>query len=146
MRGGSSAQTKVAFSAGHATPVNVSVIDLIDEVDDAIDRAANLLIHDLIRQPLQQFVIWTHGKRQAVDLDGVHRALEVGKVWKKANGVIGMSQPWQQRLAKCPKCNTRSLGNFANSNTITCSVCGGSMTRSEYERICLIMSNRKESN
>lgn len=135
---GVSAQTKVAFSSEPAAPLNVSTLDLIDEIDDVIDRTEGMRIADLVRQPPMQFKLW-RGRGWRMDyLDGVQRALEVGKVWKKADDIIGMSRPWQRRMAPCPKCDLPTLGNFAGSDTIQCSNCGGMMTRTEYERICVI--------
>lgn len=121
VRGGSSAQTKVAFTSEPAPPLNIHALDLIHEIDDAI--ASAVVVADLVRQP-----------------NGVERALAIGKAWRKADDVIGISRPWQRRMAPCPKCDLPTLGNFAGSDTVQCSNCGGAMTRTEYERICIIKS------
>ena len=142
VRGGSSAQTKVAFSSTPATPLDVGTLDLIDEIDDVIDRTGGLSIADLIRQPEQEFILWSRGSRRAVFLDGVQRALDVSRVWRKADGVIGLTRKWQQRLGTCPRCTLRTLGNFAGEDAVTCSSCGGVMTRDEYDRITLIRADQ----
>lgn len=144
VRGGDSAQTKVASSSEPAPPLNVHVRDLIDEIDDVIDRTDGLTADALTRQPAMQFKLWRGGGWKMDYLDGVQRALEIATVWRKADGIIGMTRPWQQRLAKCARCNTRTLGNFVGSDTVTCSSCGGSMTRDEYERTTIIRSRTGE--
>lgn len=139
--GGSSAQTKVASSSEAQAPLSVHVLDLADEIDDVLDRTDGLSVDALIRQPAMQFKLWRGGGWRMDYLDGVQRALEIGIVWRKADDVIGMTRPWQSRLAKCPHCNTRTLGSLAD--TVQCSICGHCMTRQEYEQSCVVVSQLK---
>lgn len=144
-RGGSSAQTKVQFSSEPPAPLNAHILDLIDEIGDVFDRTGGLRVADLIRQPPAEFVIWSRGTRRLIPLDGVERALDIRRVWKRADGVIGLSPVWERRIGECPRCALRALGNFAGSEVVTCSGCGGSMSRQEYKRITLIRANTKPS-
>lgn len=124
--------------------MNVNTVDLIDEIDDVLDRIAGLEVIVLIRQAPQQFKVW-RGRGWKMDyLDGVQRALEIARVWRKADEIIGITRKWQQRLGKCPKCNIRTLGNFAGSDSVQCSNCGGVMTRDEYDRVTLIRADTGE--
>lgn len=123
--GSAAVQSKVSSTPTRSSPLNVHVLDVIDEVDEIIADIGGTQIADLIRQE-----------------DGVDRALRIENVWRKADTIIGLSRAWQQRLAKCPKCNLRTLGSFSGSDSVQCSNCGGVMSRSEYERICLIQARR----
>ena len=130
-------------SKGSKPTLNVNTLDLVDEIDDVIDRTAGLDVVDLIRQPAVQFKLWQGGKWRMDYLDGVQRALEIRKVWKRADEVIGMSRPWQQRHAPCPNCNVRALGNFAGSDAIQCSHCGHAMTLDDYSELIITVNKKK---
>lgn len=144
VRGGSPAQTKVASSSEAQAPLSVHTLDLIDEIEDVLDRTDGLNVDALIRQPAMQFKLWRGGGWKMDYLDGVQRALEIAIVWRKADGLIGITKPWQNRLAKCPHCNTRTLGSLSGADVIQCSVCGHCMTRQEYEQGCVVVSQLKD--
>jgi hypothetical protein len=143
-RGGESGEAKVSSSTEPQPPFNVHTMDLVDEIDDVMDRTDRKTIESLVCEPEMQFKLWRGGGWKMDYLDGVQRALEVGFVWRKADGIIGITPKWQQRMAKCPHCNTRTLGNFAGSDTIICSSCGQCMTREEYETGCVVVSKIKD--
>lgn len=136
--------TKVNSTPAPSVPLNLRVLDLIAEIGDVVARVggANTRVSDLIRKPAEKFTVWKDGRLRKVDIDGVDRALAIGGVWRKADGIIGMSRVWQRRIAKCPRCNLHTLGSFSGSDSVQCSSCGGVMTRSEYERVCLIVAGR----
>jgi len=137
-------QSKVQATHEPREPINIRALDLIDEIGDVIDRAGGLRVADLIQQPAEEYVIWSGSRVQRKLLDGVDRALDIGRAWRKADGIIGLSEKvWERRIGECPKCNLQTLGNWSGSDTVTCSSCGGSMTRSEYSRICLIRAEKQ---
>lgn len=119
--GGVSGEAKVASSREAPCPLNVGVVDLVDLIDEIIADIRGLPIADLVRQD-----------------DGVRRALKIGKAWKRADGVVGFTRKWTRRIQPCPKCNLRTLGTFAGSDSIQCSSCGEILTRDEYSRMCLV--------
>lgn len=115
---------KVSSTPEPSVPINLHVIDLIDVIESLIDDVRGLAISELIRRS-----------------DGVHQALAIGRAWKKADGIIGLStRVWQREMGRCPQCELSTLGSFTGSNTIQCSNanCEYMMTRDEYEGTCLI--------
>jgi hypothetical protein len=121
--GGASGEAKVSGTQEPAIPLNLHVLDLISEIEALIHYVHGVPIADVIR--------WS---------DGIRRALDIGKVYKKADGVIGLSRKWTRRMSPCPKCQLRTLGSFAGSDSIQCTNCGGVMTRDEYARVTIIQS------
>lgn len=117
--------TKVGGSTEPGTPVNIHVIDLVNELDDVLARVGNSAVSDLVQSA-----------------DGVALAIRINQAWKRSEAQIGFDRIWLRRIGKCPKCLLRTLGNFSGSDSIQCSNCGGVMTRSEYERICIIVAGR----
>lgn len=104
-----------------STPINVHVLDLITELDAAVDDVHGTPIVDLINQD-----------------GGVPTALRVRKVWAKVEHQVGFTRTWHRRMASCPKCTLQTLGSFSGSDIVICSSCGGQMSRDEYDRVCLI--------
>lgn len=139
-RGGESGEAKVSSSSEPQPPFNLHTMDLVDEIDEVLDRTDSKSVEALISEPAMQFKLWRGGGWKMDYLDGVQRAMEIATVWRKADGIIGITKPWQNRLAKCPHCDTRTLGNLTGSDTIQCSVCGHCMTRDEYEHGCVTVS------
>lgn len=138
--------TPISSSPTPSVPLNVHCLDVMDLVDEALDRAKGLRINDLIRQPATEFSVWTGGRLQQRFLDGVERALQVGKAWKAADEIAGISRAWMRRHAPCPGCNLRTLGQFAGSNTVTCSSCGLSMTSDDYSAELVLADKPKRKN
>lgn len=117
---------KVRSSAEPGVAINLHVLDLIDEIDRVRAFIGASFIRDVITQP-----------------DGVRYALLVGRAWRKADGILGLSPvPWQRRFAPCPWCNLPTLGGFAGSGIIQCSNCGGTLTKDEYEQWCYMKAGR----
>lgn len=113
---GTSGEAKVSTGKGEApSPLNVGCVDAIDLINYLLADIGRLRIADLIRHQ-----------------DGVARAMLVGSAWKQADSIIGISRKWERRFAKCPECDTRSLGNYTGSDTISCTNCGHRMTLEEY--------------
>ena len=105
------------------TVLNVHCVDVIDLVKWVLEDVGSLRVSDLARHE-----------------DGVHRALLIGVAWKQADGIIGISPAWTRRFARCPECDTRSLGTFAGQNTIHCSNCGHTLTLDEYSAHIITVS------
>lgn len=131
--------SKVSATQEHSAPVNLVALDLLDEIDDALRRAAGARVGDLITRPPERFVVWCSGKRRQMYLPGVDRALAIGDVWRKADSLIGLSRTWLRRPAPCPRCGESTLGMWGGEETVHCtsSACSTSFSLSEYERFCI---------
>lgn len=123
--------TKVGGSTEPGTPINLHIVDLLNEIDNVLARAGgpSARVSDLIRSP-----------------DGVALAIRINQVWKRAEAQVGFAKSWHCRIGKCPRCLLRTLGNFSGSDSIQCSNCGGAMTRAEYERVCIIVASHDAKN
>jgi hypothetical protein len=130
-----------------SAPINLRALDLMDELEDVVFRVGGpkVRVADLIRRPAEKFVVWRGGRPRDTYLDGVDRALAVGKAWRKADQVIGLSRTWERRAAPCPRCGLPTLGGWAGESTIHCtnSSCGTAFTRLEYENLCIANANRR---
>ena len=133
--------SKVSSTKEHSTPINLRVLDLMDEIRDVISRAGGpgVRVGDLVGRPAEEFPLFRGGGLRTVYLDGVDRALAIGTVWRKADGVVGLSRTWQKRKAPCPRCGQVELGSWLGEDTIHCmsSSCGAWFPWSEYQRLCL---------
>lgn len=131
---------KVSSSSDPGTPINLHVLDVLDELQQALDLAggAGARIADVINRPMESYQIRHHGGWRDLDMDGVQVALNVSRTWKRAYSASGLSLTWERRAVKCPRCDLPTLGSTAGSGTVSCSNCGGVMTRDEYDRICII--------
>lgn len=129
--------SKVNSTPTPSAPMNVTVYDLIDDIGDAIDRAGGMgvRIDNLIREPGVEFQVWQRGEPAKRMLDGVDRAMNVRKVHRKAEGMVGLKKIWQRRVSPCPYCNLPTLGSWFGENTVHCTNedCNGSLTRDEYD-------------
>lgn len=133
--------SKVNATPTPSTPLNLSVVDLITEIWRVISIAGGptIRISNLITEPAEDFVVWRGGRRRPRPLDGADRALAIGEVWRKADGIVGLSKQWTRRHAPCLRCGQRTLGNFVGDGTIHCmnSACGKSYTLDDYDGLCL---------
>lgn len=119
---GGSGEAKVSKGKGEApSPLNVHALDVIDSVAEVLGDVGTLPIADLMRHPF-----------------GAGRCLRVGIVYAQADKVIGITHRWEQRFARCGNCGVRALGNLTGSDIIRCSNCGGTTTRGEYEKKCVV--------
>jgi len=80
-----------------------------------------------------------------VFLDGINRALDVRRVHRKADQMVGLNRVWQRRAAPCPRCNQSTLGAWLGSDTIHCASedCGSDFTREQYEEHCFALSRNE---
>lgn len=115
---------KVSSSTAPATPINLDVIDVLDEIDSILSWG--VMVSDLIFQQ-----------------DGVHHALSIQRTWKKADGIAGFAPRWSRRFGKCERCDQPSLGAYDGEDLISCQSCGHSMSRSQYAEQCLEASAKK---
>jgi len=137
--------SKVQSTPEPSTPLNVSVMDLIDDIDVILTRYENISVDDLIRQPAKEYTVWRSGRPRQEWLDGVDQALQIRVVFRRADGVIGFSRTAVTgRISPCPRCNLRTLVSVAGSDSVTCSNCGGVMPLDEYRRIVLIRADKQK--
>jgi hypothetical protein len=134
--------SKVSRTPAPQVPLNITVTDLIDEIGDVIDRTDNLPVRDLILRPAQLFRIWVKGKPHEKWIDGVDRAIDIGRVNDRVRGVVGLHRIRQARAAPCPACNEHTLSSWVGDDTVSCTdeECGVFMTLDDYDKYCWILS------
>lgn len=144
--GGVSYEARVTGSKEPPIPLNVGALDLIDEIGDVIDRAGGYRVIDLITLAAEDYIVWRRGERQAVDLDGVMRALDIRRVHTKAESMVGLNRVWQRRAAACPNCHLPTLGSWLGDEQILCTNgdCLSAFTRTAYEEACIEQSRNEK--
>lgn len=140
--------SKVHSTPTPQAPINLSALDMIDEIGDVVDRAGGykVRIDNLVREPLMGFRVWGRGRPVMKDLDGVDRALQIRRTHGKAVGMTGLSKRvWQKRLMPCPACSLPTLGSWFGEGTVHCTNadCNHAMSRDEYD-LQTIACSRKE--
>jgi hypothetical protein len=118
------------------------MVDMADEIWDAIDRTANYRIVDLITHPAEE---WLIGGYRVVK-DGVDRALDIRRVHSKAEKMVGFNKVWQRRAAACPDCHLPTLGSWLGEDMILCTNgdCLSQFTRTAYEELCVEQSRNQK--
>lgn len=141
--------SKVNATPTPSTPLNLRVVDLVDEIDAVISRAGGptIRISDLVNRPAEEFTVWRGGRLGGQLLDGVDRALAIGVVWRKADSVVGLSRQWVKRQAPCPRCNETKLGMWSGEDSVHCMspACGETYTLGQYEDFCLIKAGMERN-
>lgn len=136
--------SKVNSTPTPSAPINLRNLDLIHQIQAVIDRAggSTIQVSDLVGKPTEEFPIGKH----SLLLDGVDRALAIGAVWRKADGVVGLGRTWMRRQTPCPRCNLQSLGMWAGENTVHCtsSACGETFSLDRYQELCLIKADMEK--
>jgi hypothetical protein len=131
--------SKVKSTPAMSTPLNVAVLDLINDTEEVLTYCGNSRIDNLIHQPSKECTVWRSGRQRKEWLDGVDRALQIRAVFKRADRVIGFSrEAVTHRIHPCPKCTRQTMVSIAGTNTVNCISCGGITTMDEYKRIVLI--------
>ncbi len=131
--------SKVQSTPGLSTPLNVAVLDLINDIEAVLTHCGNTRVDNLIHQPSKECTVWRSGRQRTELLDGVDRALYIRSVFKRADRVIGFSRKAvTHRIHPCPKCTRQTMVSIAGTNTVNCVSCGGTTTMDEYKRIVLI--------
>lgn len=112
---------RVSASKEPTTPLNVTVVDLIDDIGSILVRSQGYLMRDLVTLP-----------------GGVALALDVWRAHAKAEGIIGLQKVWQRRHAPCPECGLRTLGGWLGGDDIFCtnSACATVLNKDDYEAWC----------
>lgn len=126
---GQSGEAKVSTGKGGESPcpLNVGVVDLIDDINTALHHIGGVRAADFVTQE-----------------HGVEWLFEVRKLWKAADRTIGLSPHFSRRLTPCPECGQRALGSYAGAETITCTACGHCMDRDGYvEATMLVVATEK---
>ena len=136
--------SKVNSTKEHSTPINLRTLDLITEIDVVIARAGGptIQVEDLVGRPAEQFSL--RGKVRY--LDGVDRALAIAAVWRKADGVVGLSRQWVRRQAPCLRCGLQTLGMWSGESSIHCtnSNCASTFTLDQYEELCMVKADMEK--
>lgn len=116
------ATSKVSGSPTPSTPVNIRVLDLLQEITDILGRIGNVPIYDL---PAGEVLL-------------------VRRAWKRADSIVGLEKRWSRRHASCPECHLSTLGNWVGDESVHCtnSDCAIVMSRQEYEEMCQIVSSK----
>lgn len=132
-------ESKVSATHEPAPPMNVWVADLLDDIDEVIDRADHLDIQALIQQPAELFHVWFKDTYQEKYLDGVDRALAIRRIHTKVSNAVGFHPVWEKRGAPCPDCNEFSLGGWSGGDLIECVTedCPIRLTLDDYQQYCI---------
>lgn len=139
--------SKVNASREPQVPMNLRAFDLIEEIYDVLDRAGGgaIRVRDLITQPAEEFEVWLRDSPRDMFLTGVQRALDIRRVWQKADAVLGFSPVWERRHAPCPQCGQATLGCWSGSGQVLCtnSDCMAAFSWKQYEEWCVIQAKGK---
>lgn len=129
------AGTKVGGSADLGTPLQLHVVDLIDDIGQLLAWVGGVRVADLINRPLLGYERRRGGR--TLDADGVYLALQISFLWGRAEAQLGFQREWARRFGECPSCDQPSLGSYIGDEIILCSTCGESMSRVEYAGVIL---------
>ena len=128
---------KVSASKTPPAPINIAAHDLITEIDVLMFRVGNLLVRDLIKQPLTKVKYWSAEFEQLRVWDGVDWALQIRHLYRRALALTGFERSWQRRHAPCRDCSLPCLGQMSGSEVVQCSNCGTCMSDVEYQNYCV---------
>lgn len=128
---------KVSASKTPPAPINIAAHDLITEIDVLMFRVGNLLVRDLIKQPLTKVKYWSAEFEQLRVWDGVDWALQIRHLYRRALALTGFERSWQRRHAPCKDCSLPCLGQMSGSEVVQCSNCGTCMSDVEYQNYCV---------
>lgn len=132
-------ESKVSSTPQPGPPMNTWVFDLVDEIDEAIDRVDQMTIARLVQEPAELFHVWVKDVHEKHYLDGVDRAMEIRRVHTRVCKAVGLHPVWEKRGAPCPHCNEFNLGTWLGADLIECTTedCPARLTLDEYEQYCL---------
>ncbi len=136
------AGTKVQGSADPGTPLQLHVVDLIDEISQFLAWVDGVRVADLINRPLLSYERRYGGR--ILEADGVYLALGISRLWGRAEAQIGLQREYARRFGECPSCDQPSLGAYIGDDTIVCSTCGDSMSWLEYRKLTLKRARDKK--
>lgn len=136
-------ESKVNATREPAAPINLHVLDLLQEIQDAYDYADDRRVADLVRRPAELFTVWIKGAEQRAYLDGVDRALRIHRIHKKVSNTVGLDPVFQRRVAPCPECGLPTLGQWTGSDRVQCSNedCLASFPIETYEQYVIEKAN-----
>lgn len=136
-------ESKVRATHLPAPPMNVMVVDLLEEIREVMDRAGPKPVGELILLPPEVFGVWVKDVYQKKYLDGVDRALAIRRVHSRVSSVVGLERVWSRRVAPCPDCGEFTLGSWVGEDTIECTdeECRLVMSRDVYEQYCIEKAN-----
>lgn len=129
VQGGAVGQSRVSKSSEPSSPLNMNVVDLIDDINSLLMVIDGDKIRDLITFD-----------------GGIEIALRVRKAHSKADGIVGLGRVWERRRVPCPSCSLPTLGGWLGEGTVYCtnSDCGDTMTKTEYEAYCEAKSKARQ--
>jgi hypothetical protein len=111
-----------------------------------LDRACKLLaaapsVFLALRD--EQHVRWEYGHRVLVSRDGLDGALEMLRLRHKARAYLGQTRLVHKLPVPCPRCEAMALEREDGSELIECRECARRYTWSEYETLCLALTDRR---
>lgn len=130
---------RVSGSKEPPAPFNVNVDAVLVEAVEVVERAGGwqIRVADLVNQSYMPFTIWRNGhRRESYPLSGVERALDIRRIHRAVDKMVGLSPVWSRKPGNCPGCSLQTLGSMSGTDLVTCtnSACGLSFTFDEYER------------
>lgn len=126
---GSVGQSRVSNPSGEPkSPLNLTVVDLINQIAAVIRRVDGYLVRDLIT---------LNG--------GLEVALDIRDVHSKSDALIGLKRVWERRRVPCPDCSLPTLGGWLGEDRIYCTNtdCASVFTKQQYEEYCELKSKEK---
>lgn len=141
MKGGSmevSYEPRVSGSREPAVPLDLTVVCLLEDIENVQALVDGYLIRDLIMQPKKDFLMWVREVQQFLLLDGVDRALRVSRVHRRASHAVGLAPVRHRRIYPCPSCTGDTLGQWSGTEYVDCSNvdCALKMSLEQYEDYC----------
>jgi len=118
-------------------PMNVHADALERYAADVLARTGGLRVADLARQPPQEFLVWARGRRVSRLLSGVARALALRSAHRRLVRAVGLHPQWRPRVAPCPRCSGKTLGQWGGSDMVECAGCTWSAPSSQYLQYCV---------
>ena len=137
-------QSKISRSMRAQPPLDVNVLSVRDEAEQLLAKIGNLLVRDLCRQQPQLYDVWRHGKYTQQYLDGVDLALEIRRLHRRVESMVGLAPAFEKRRAPCPRCGLSTLGCIIGSGSVVCSNgdCGWVGTDDSYQAHCLFKAEK----
>lgn len=151
-------------------PINVHTDALMVELEDRLDRAAEVLrermrataapagdrqarvrrdarfvmanVDELVAVPLFAASKWHEGGQSwgEVDVDGVDLALDLVVVVGKARSRVGITRRRDRMPVPCPQCEHDTLGRWVGGDVVDCLNCHAVWSEDEYRRLTLVLA------
>lgn len=111
-----------------------------------LDRACRLLTHApsaFLALRDAKHVVWECQQLVTVARDGLDGALVLLALHQRARSYTGQTRLVHRLPAPCPRCEAMALEREDGDETISCADCGRLYTWDEYEKLCMILTDRR---